>query len=550
MILEVNHEHKKMDASTLKKSIKKFKIGLLGTTIAISLFSGAMPKKAYAAETKENITTEYQISWKDIPEEQLEYVYDAVNKTKGEEITEEDLEKVNYMFIKVDNENISLDYLKHFPNLQAMNIYFSCDNTKALETIPQMKRIETIEVSNLWNDCTITKEQTEFIKNNPTLKEVKISNIYIEPGCEENLNQLESIMVSGCPTYDIDFTKLNHIKTLDLSKFKPYDLAVFLNSKEYETLKNNGVDIIFESDESKEQFLRINHKLDEIVTQLDVSESSSNQEKLDAILIYVLEKLNYDKDIADAVTDGVEHQELTNSFYEGGRLYGALEKESAICGNYASLVEALMDRLELENASSILESRNHAWNIVKVEGEPYYVDATWLEGQTTTQYVSKANPNSNEIEFIKQGEKLAQDYIKEHDTSNLNWYLEEIDEENIASIDKKSSHIPMRVPTYMLEKEETTKTEDIAATTIEETTEIDKKETDNIEQEETDITNKKFKIHIGKKELIIGGAALVGILTALGIAMKVKDKKDREAIRRMYQEQRNYSNEFDSWTFK
>ena len=63
---------------------------------------------------------------------------------------------------------------------------------------------------------------------------------------------------------------------------------------------------------------------------------------MNKILIYVLENCIYDPDVKNNTSDDIL------SFYEGGKLYGALEKDTQICGNYSALVCALCKRVNLK----------------------------------------------------------------------------------------------------------------------------------------------------------------------------------------------------------
>lgn len=60
-------------------------------------------------------------------------------------------------------------------------------------------------------------------------------------------------------------------------------------------------------------------------------------------------------------------------------LYSALVHRQAVCAGYASAVQYLLHRLDIPCAriSGTARGGPHAWNLVFVEGEYYYLDATW-----------------------------------------------------------------------------------------------------------------------------------------------------------------------------
>ena len=58
--------------------------------------------------------------------------------------------------------------------------------------------------------------------------------------------------------------------------------------------------------------------------------------------------------------------------------YGALVEGEAVCDGYAKALKILLDRVGIENiiVNQIDEEIAHAWNVVKLDGEYYHVDAT------------------------------------------------------------------------------------------------------------------------------------------------------------------------------
>ena len=70
--------------------------------------------------------------------------------------------------------------------------------------------------------------------------------------------------------------------------------------------------------------------------------------------------------------------------------YGALVKGEAVCLGFATAFQLLMDMLEVECitvvGAAFQSSENHAWNMVKLDGEWYCVDATWDIGRSPEYY--------------------------------------------------------------------------------------------------------------------------------------------------------------------
>jgi transglutaminase/protease-like cytokinesis protein 3 len=59
--------------------------------------------------------------------------------------------------------------------------------------------------------------------------------------------------------------------------------------------------------------------------------------------------------------------------------YGPLVEGFALCGGYAKLFELVMHRLgyECEYITGTADGGPHAWNLLVLDGERYYVDLTW-----------------------------------------------------------------------------------------------------------------------------------------------------------------------------
>ena len=233
--------------------------------------------------------------------------------------------------------------------------------------------------------------------------------------------------------------------------------------------------------------------------------------------------------------NSIDPDEEASKFYQDGKLYGALYKDSAICGNYAALVEALMDRLDIPQRSYFANSSRHAWNVIKIDGEPYYVDATWLDNFTKSVQESgeSYNENGDKVISISFLTKTAVDLIKEGNVDELRWYKESIDDKNISSIDKNNSHDVSYLPDYVtkVEKEEVNTSQEPSSKS---TTDLDK----------------KVKIQIGTKEIIIGAGALVGILGLVGgTIIAVKKKREKEERRRRMMSMWNNSGDYFSDDF-
>ena len=93
----------------------------------------------------------------------------------------------------------------------------------------------------------------------------------------------------------------------------------------------------------------------------------SDLEKLVALHEYLVLNTSYERAITGAP------QEFAHN------AYGALMYGQGVCSSYALALKALLDAVGIESrvVSGTAGGEAHAWNLVKLAGEYYHVDATW-----------------------------------------------------------------------------------------------------------------------------------------------------------------------------
>ena len=121
-----------------------------------------------------------------------------------------------------------------------------------------------------------------------------------------------------------------------------------------------------------------------------LTNAKEEQQKLDA----AINELNSRVDISGMTDEEIVlayHEYLTSTVayayaaYLQGSLggaheydmYGALVNHSSVCQGYAETMFYLLKKAGLSCAIASSQNINHAWNIVKVNGKWYHVDATW-----------------------------------------------------------------------------------------------------------------------------------------------------------------------------
>lgn len=496
MELEISN-HKKADLSTLRKTVKKIIIPLLGVTLSLSLFTGCGLNKNVEKYNDNSVVVEQTIEVNDnitIPNEYQTYFSYYGYETKSS-YTLDELKQIKVLDITI-RENNDLTWINHCANLESLTITLHT-NGENLKQIGNLDNLEKVSLSIMPLEDygkNIDVDNLSFIKNNKNITTLSLwdcsehgnnQNIYNNICVDSNIKNLSIYLSAGD---NVDFTKMKSLQNLDLRSSGPYDLAIILTDKLLNELKEKGINITAEEG-ILEKTAEINNELNNIVDTLNINEKSTDKEKMDAILIYILDNFSYDEKMSNILRNNSRDLDYTHSFYENGALDAVFNNEgNIICGNYSALFKALANRVGLN--SYYLRSENHAWNLVSVEGEYYYVDATWLDGKTFSRVTFDMKTQTSKEEI-----QATQDKIKSGDTKDLRWYMENPDDAN--KIDSEFSHDVINFPDYI----------------------------DNNKIE--DISEKEYRFNIGTREYIITGAVLIGILSGIGVAIKVKNNKKK-----------------------
>ena len=118
---------------------------------------------------------------------------------------------------------------------------------------------------------------------------------------------------------------------------------------------------------------------------------SSDYEVLLAAFEGIIELVDYDTLTLEA-TEGEENadgepDELRN-------LVGTFVNKKVVCVGYAKALQYILQKYGIESAC--INNEDHSWNLVKIDGDYYYVDATWGDASNT-------DPDRNEDIGIKYG---------------------------------------------------------------------------------------------------------------------------------------------------
>ena len=335
--------------------------------------------------------------------------------------------------LRLDPTVKSLDFLEYCTSLEYLHI--AQYDEEIMNVLPQLPSVKKLAMNINEFDKT-TKELLD--KKMPNINEMDIScTLEFEPDVIEKMNNLKKLTIGPKQNCDIDFKKLTNLEGLKIASTEPYNIAIWLNKEEYLTLKESGVKITF-AENVENKYLEILEKIEEVIKKLNIDAYSTDKEKYNKIVIYILENMKYDKEVIEMSNkedkDENEFSELIRSFYKDGMLYAALESDTQICGNYSALFEALCDRIYAPEQAYLLLSKTHAWNMIKLDGISYYTDLTWLDDQ----YI-----------WLDKEKITVEDAIKQGLENYLFWYLEYPDSPFVELENEQNDyHTPRYTPEH------------------------------------------------------------------------------------------------------
>ena len=105
---------------------------------------------------------------------------------------------------------------------------------------------------------------------------------------------------------------------------------------------------------------------------------SSDYDKIKYFATYISDNMTYNTNAANV--GGPNMSAYANCW----NAYGALVGKSGVCEAYAEAFKLLCDRAGIPCVS--IYSNDHEWNAVKLDGNWYYVDVTWIDTENPSTY--------------------------------------------------------------------------------------------------------------------------------------------------------------------
>ncbi|MDE6284946.1 MAG: hypothetical protein K2M17_04300 [Bacilli bacterium] len=264
--------------------------------------------------------------------------------------------------------------------------FFITDKTLANINKLHIDTLETVDFSFL-SHCTNLSELV--IENAQELTELNIND----------LNQLPSHIRVELQ-FDTKYIRKKGQKKLDLSSLSKEYVTVAIDSTEeldyyllysyLQSAKDEWYDYM-----TADRFRAIDEKLNYLLKQIDFSDITCEMDTFLRLVAFVGSYIQYDESVSlkGDVVLGSQTNDLSKE-YNQRRLSFILDSDEnevlGICCNYAALLSALCYKIGIESyyVRGVDESQDsgHAWNLVKVDGNWFFVDVTRLDTSYEIEY--------------------------------------------------------------------------------------------------------------------------------------------------------------------
>lgn len=239
-----------------------------------------------------------------------------------------------------------------FDNLSDKISWFSKPNTSVVENSEDSFTNE--EINNI--KVSLTTQNLYYYEQLNDEEKKYFNYIYI------NVKNREEVINFKKPI-DVDLlTKIVYIIKFDCPEF--YFLG---DSFDYDVKSKKVTTYYPEYILSEKQYLKMQKEIDNIVTE--IRDITANQTEYDAEIIvhnYIVKKCEYVIDSSNC-----------------NNLYGCLVEGKANCEGYSASFSYLLRQIGIESTQVIGEVPykdevvGHSWNLVKIDGDYYYVDICW-----------------------------------------------------------------------------------------------------------------------------------------------------------------------------
>lgn len=234
-------------------------------------------------------------------------------------------------------------------------------HTRMNQAVVDMYESETLSSQSLGSiEMYYAKIGNDFIDNLP--KDLKMLGLYNDMYITDLSNlpnvctSLQTLIIENCHS----ITNFEFIKELkNLQEFTVYGDAVGITEDLIAYLDSQGIKHNLDN-----RLVNLNNQIDNIVDEI-ISDDMDEYEKMNTIASYVLNNLMYDY--------ATLNDESLATEYNHNPLESALNG-LGVCSSFAAFTNVLAIKAGLTSYYTFND--NHAWNLVKLDGNYYYIDTT------------------------------------------------------------------------------------------------------------------------------------------------------------------------------
>ena len=195
-----------------------------------------------------------------------------------------------------------------------------------------------------------------------------------------------------------------------------------------------------------EEVAAIEARTEEIVSELNFSDDSSDYEKAYAITKWLKANVKYDQYTATNGKQGEYH----TTFGRAHCMYGPLLDGYGVCDGFSGAFIQLSEAVGLEVyevSGNMGRSGAHAWNIVNIDGEYYYVDPTnvMTDPKQNERFLFGKNSMIGWYTLFESEENDITDQVKEY---NYNYYHSDCNDNHTWKKDANSKESKCTVDGY------------------------------------------------------------------------------------------------------
>lgn len=228
------------------------------------------------------------------------------------------------------------------------------------------------------------KQQELFYFSNLEITE---QNLYVEILYALE-NYIDEMVVSTKDTNQIDkvfqWVLMDHP---EIFYTEGYSFVKYTLGEEVQKIVFKGT-YIYEQPEKEEKEKQIEAAVDELL--LGIALDATDYEKVKYVYETIIHNTEYDMNAED-------NQNICSVFLN----------HASVCQGYAKAMQYLLMKLKVPVTlvtGTVETGEGHAWNLVKVENEYYYVDSTWGDASYRVQ-------NAGEDLFVSKAPAISYDYL-------------------------------------------------------------------------------------------------------------------------------------------